>query len=148
MTIIAWDGHTLAADKRCSGGACTFTVRKIHRLADGSLIGLSGDSAYCAQMLAWVQAGEKAADIPATQRDRDKFAAAMVIRPNGEVWKYEDTPHPYRVEDKVFAIGSGRDFALAAMDLGLNSVRAVEVACARDQNCGNGIDTLRLEPAT
>ena len=37
-----------------------------------------------------------------------------------------------------------RDFALAAMHLGKSAREAVEVACALDVFCGNGIDTLEL----
>lgn len=144
MTVIAFDGMTLAADKRCSGGSAVFTVRKIDRLSDGSLVGLTGDTAYCAQMLAWLRDGEKLADFPATQRDREKFAGVLVVRPTGEVWKYEDTPHPYRIEDRFYAIGSGRDFALAAMMLGKSAREAVKVACEFDASCGNGVDTLTL----
>lgn len=35
MTIIAWDGKTLAADKRGTVAGMAYTVTKIHRLPDG-----------------------------------------------------------------------------------------------------------------
>jgi hypothetical protein len=43
------------------------------------------------------------------------------------------------------AFGSGRDYAEAAMFLGCDAKRAVEVACQFQTDCGNGIDTLRLK---
>ena len=46
-----------------------------------------------------VREGEVKADLPATQRDRERFAGAMVIRPDQTIWKYEDTAHPYRIEN-------------------------------------------------
>lgn len=38
MTCVAWDGHTLAADKRSCYGSMITTVTKIHRI-DGVLVG-------------------------------------------------------------------------------------------------------------
>lgn len=42
----------------------------------------------------------------------------------------------------MHAIGTGRDYARAAMHLGRNAVEAVQVAILFDENCGNGVDTL------
>jgi ATP-dependent protease HslVU (ClpYQ) peptidase subunit len=95
-------------------------------------------------MIAWFQAGEKAEDFPKEQRDKDDWAPLLVIRENGKIHKYERTPYPLKYQDKQFAIGSGRDFALAAMACGKTASEAVEVASMFDSNCGNGVDTLRL----
>lgn len=65
------------------------------------------------------------------------------IRSDG-FFRYEKVPYPARVEDKFTATGCGRDYALAAMFLGHDARAAVEVACALDAHCGNGIDTLEL----
>ena len=37
MTVVAWDGVRLAADKRISLGGLHATTTKVHRLADGRL---------------------------------------------------------------------------------------------------------------
>ncbi len=58
---------------------------------------------------------------------------------------YLHSAYPELHEDKFNALGAGRDYALAAMYLGFDASRAVEVACALDVNCGNGIDVLTLE---
>jgi ATP-dependent protease HslVU (ClpYQ) peptidase subunit len=49
------------------------------------------------------------------------------------------------VEDPFIAFGAGRDYAMAAMHLGCDAHRAVEVACVFDTGCGMGIDTLELD---
>jgi len=144
MTVIAWDGTTLAADKRACNGSLIGTVTKIFRIRD-CLVGYSGDAAFGEQMRAWFAAGEHAADFPSGQRDKDDYAVLLVIRPDGKVQRFERTPHPITFEDRCAATGSGRDFAIAAMHLGFNAARAVEVASQLTCDCGNGVDTLRLD---
>ena len=95
-------------------------------------------------MLAWYRNGAVPADFPAAQRT-EEWAGLLVIR-KGEILKYERGPYPVRFEDKFFAVGCGRDFALAAMYLGHSARRAVEVAIALDSGCGNGVDVLELLP--
>ena len=121
------------------------STTKIFRLADGSLAGFAGDAAYCTHAMQWINDGMNTADFPASQREREKFAAIMIIKPDKTVWKLEDTPHPFRILESQFAIGSGRDYAMAAMHLGCSAVAAVETACALDSSCGNGIDLLEFE---
>lgn len=142
MTCIAWDGKTLAADKRATNSGLPRTVTKIHRV-NGCLIGASGDAAQAREMLSWWRNGAKAEDFPASQRDKEDWGTFVVIGDDG-IDVYERTPHPIRFEDKQFACGSGRDFATAAMHLGCTAAQAVEIACKFDINCGNGIDTLDL----
>lgn len=49
--------------------------------------------------------------------------------------------------ERSFAIGSGRDFALAAMDMGATAKEAVEVAAKRDVYTGGTIRTLVIDEA-
>lgn len=144
MTIVAWDGKTLAADKRAVfvgyGGG---TVTKIHRWP-GGLCAFAGDFDIGVQMVEWLRAGCDPDAFPKRQAD-ENAATFMVIANDGRVARYERTPVPLPFENKVHAMGSGRDYALAAMYLGHDARRAVEVACALDNCCGNGIDALELE---
>ena len=48
------------------------------------------------------------------------------------------------MEGPFCAIGSGRDFALAAMALGHSAIEAVTVAGRFDTASGNGFDALPL----
>lgn len=147
MTVIAFDGVTLAADKRCCYGSMIGTTTKIRRVDlptfPGALVGGSGDYGSVEEMVRWIEAGEKAADFPAIQRT-DKWAAMIVVDDTG-ARMYEMTPAPIRYDrGEPITLGSGREFARAALYLGCDARRAVEVACALDSGCGNGIDTLTL----
>jgi len=143
MSVIAWDGKKLAADKRACLGTLIRTTTKIFRVGD-ALCAYAGDADGGEEMLAWFRAGAPPNGFPVSQRD-ENWSGLLVIR-KGEILKYERTPFPVRFEDGAFAIGCGRDFALAAMHLGHDAVKAVEVAIALDSGCGNGIDVLELEP--
>lgn len=143
MTCIAWDGKTLAADKRCSENGIINTLTKIHRIGD-VLVGGSGTLSFVNAMVQWVRDGRVAADFPASQKDKDDWQPFLVIEADGSVSFYDRTCHPARYEQPQYAIGSGREIARTAMYLGKTAREAVEVACAMDSGCGNGIDTLEL----
>ena len=143
MTCIAWDGVTLAADKRVTLQGLARTVTKIFRVGD-VLVGISGNGAEGMDMVEWVRGGCKPDDFPAMQRDKEAWAATAVFSDAG-ILLYECTPQPLRIEDKYFAMGSGSDYALAAMHCGRSAYDAVVVACHFDVNCGNGYDTLDLD---
>lgn len=147
MTVIAWDGKTLAADKRMDCGGYPATVTKIIRAPNGALIGGSGDADVIAALKRWYCEGAERRDYPVNKDADGCPARLLVITPDGGVRLYLSGPDPVSTDGGMFAIGSGTDYALAAMHLGNDARRAVEVACALDTCCGNGIDTLTLESA-
>jgi hypothetical protein len=145
MTVIVWDGHTLAADKRMSDNGYPATTTKIFRAPNGALLGGSGDSDAVSALRRWYCDGADRTEYP-NNRDGDTCCGRLlVITPEGKVTMYLRGPDPLLIEDRMYAMGSGGDFALAAMHLGHDARHAVEVACALDTDCGNGIDTLTLE---
>lgn len=140
MTVVAWDGRTLAADKMACSVGYGYTVTKIHRLKDGAIAGFSGDGDHVMALLAWLNGDRDHAAFPPEQKTND--ANAFIVYPDGTRYSIGKTPHPNPSEDKFFAMGHGRDFAMAAMHCGKNAREAVELACKLDVYCGNGIDTL------
>lgn len=141
MSVIAWDGKTLAADKRACVNTMIRTTTKIFRVND-CLVGYTDDVAFGEQILAWFKAGENPDTFPETQRNKDDWSPFVVIRSDGKIQQYARTPYPINFEDKYMAFGSGREFAVAAMYCGKSAQEAVEVACALDSGCGNGVDAL------
>ncbi len=142
MTVIAWDGKTLAADRRSSNaGYIGSSVTKIHRW-DGGLCAFSGDMDVGVQLVEWLRAGA----IPVAYPPLQSTIAAnfLVIYNDGRIARYERVPVPMFFDAGMQAMGGGRDYALAAMYLGRSARQAVEVAIALDCGCGNGIDELKL----
>jgi ATP-dependent protease HslVU (ClpYQ) peptidase subunit len=144
MSVIAWDGHVLAADKQATNNGLKRTTTKIHRVGE-CLVAFTGDASQGMLMVEWLRGGCVPDEFPASQRDKDDWAPVAVIRPDRTIATYERTPVPVVIEDRIYAAGCGRDYAMAVMHLGLGAVKAVEVACALDAYCGNGMDTLSLE---
>lgn len=143
MTCIAWDGTTLAADRRISYGGTICETTKIFKIG-GCLVGGSGEMPYIIALFEWVRSGRIVADYPEHQKDRIDWQPMLLIEPTAIACIYERSPYPVRYEQKHAAIGTGREYARAAMYLGKTAKEAVEVACALDIGCGNGIDTLTL----
>lgn len=147
MTVIAWDGKTLAADQETGTQyiKCTRTT-KIQRLADGRLMGLAGDAALARELGEWVKAGADPATFPAECRPGQTNAArALVITPAGEVMVFESGPYAIDFGRRKHAIGSGTDAAFAVMALDHDAETAVRIAIEVCNGCGGGIDTLTLE---
>jgi len=142
MTVIAWDGKTLAADRRATSQDMHWSVTKIQK-HDGKLLFAGGDFDSIIAMYEWFIAGAKPETYPPCQKDNDAWAAVHVIDQNG-LWRYERTPYPFKVEVPFFATGSGRAYAMAAMYCGKTAREAVEIACVFDPGCGNGIDVLEI----
>lgn len=144
MTIIAWDGKTLAADKQSTSVGYGSTVTKLFRVP-GGIVGFIGKESHAMALLAWFKDGRIIDKWP--RKDGDDCADAVFVDETGlQSYSGDGFGHPARREDKFCAFGAGRDYALAAMYLGHGARRAVEVACALDTTCGCGIDTLELLP--
>lgn len=142
MTVVAWDGVTLAADKRGTNGSTTYPVTKVFRAGD-RLVGFAGQADRMGEFRAWFDAGADPRTFPPNTGDGASYFVA--IRGDRTIERYESTGWPIIVEAPYFACGDGRDYALAAMHLGCDAQRAVEIACHFDAGCGNGIDTLTFE---
>jgi hypothetical protein len=142
MSVIAWDGFELAADKMCTQSGLTRTVTKIYRIND-FLVGSCGDLDEVNRFFQWVKDGEKSKDFPLA-KDCPEWSDGLIIRRDGTMHTYARSYLPVHIEDKLFAMGSGSDFAVAAMACGKNSREAVEIACKFNAHCGNGVDTLKL----
>lgn len=147
MTVIAWDGHTLAADKKAVNGSYSHRVTKIRRLRDGRLFAGGGSSDFILAMAEWLDEGANREDFPKSQADKDDWQPCVVITRDRRVLRYERSHVPFEIEEPFCALGSGRDYALAAMHLGKTAAEAVAVACRFDSACGMGLDTLTLEAA-
>lgn len=146
MSVIVWDGKTLAADRQHTSHNRVMTVTKIFRHGD-MLIGGVGTVHVIAAMIDWVMGG----------MDKDKFPRdAMVDEPgrcsplwlinrNGTIAVFSNSPYPQVIRDKQFADGSGSDIAMGALAMGADAVKAVEVASRYDIYCGGGVDVLSFD---
>lgn len=148
MTVIAWDGKTLAADKRASNNGLARTVTKIRRASNGALMACTGDLHAGEELMAWYEAGRVTEKYPESQKALvEELTTLVVIEPGPVITTYGRYGARAVFEERTYACGCGRDYAVAAMHYGKDAREAVALACLFDVGCGNGIDTLELELA-
>lgn len=147
MSVIVWDGKKLAADKQVTDGGLLRTTTKIRKVTKGKfkgfLIGACGATATANLLMDWFEVGAKPEHFPYEYAKSNEFGATlMVITDTKAIFRYDHLPVPIIMEDKMYATGSGRDFAYGALSMGADAVKAVEVACELSIECGIGIDVL------
>lgn len=143
MSTIVWDGTTLAADKQATNANTRRTTSKIWKHGD-KLMAAHGDL-ICAEALRnWVVNNDMhPAKYP--QLERDDVVGFWVITRDGMLAFEGSKPYPLKFEDPFIADGSGRDFAMGAMEMGANAIRAVEVAAKFDIYTGREVEWFRLD---
>lgn len=145
MTVIAWDGKTLASDRMATAGSYSKgTVTKIHRWKDG-ICGISGCMETGMRLITWLQDGADPEQFPMIEEEYS--GEFLVIYNDGRVAYYERSATPLWFDNTFHAIGCGKDYALTAMHLGKTAEEAVAIASDLNIYCGNGIDTLELQCA-
>jgi hypothetical protein len=111
---------------------------KIHRLKDGGLFGAAGYLSEAMAVVEWLNQGGDKPKVTA-----DKFHAILIRE--GALFMLEDNLIPVKHENPFFAVGSGRDFAVAAMFLGKSAAEAVRVAHEFDTDTGPEVMELRAQ---
>jgi ATP-dependent protease HslVU (ClpYQ) peptidase subunit len=144
MTTIVWDGKTLAADGRATAGnrIADERVSKI-RVLPGAVVrgspvicyALAGAADMYDIVGTWIQEG-----CPVTEDLEDKeFATIIITEDNAYVYGSESNDI-YPVGDCTETLGSGSEYALSALALKMNAVKAVKHAAKIDMFSG-GIGT-------
>jgi hypothetical protein len=145
MTTVAWDGKTLAADTLAiDSWGLKDRSDKIIR-GNGWIAGGAGERH---QILKWKRAAEDltfhevlALGVPDWHKD-DNDPAILITDGDGSYRAmggiFVRNTRPY------YAIGSGRDFALAAMCCHVDAAGAVRVAMEFDNGTGGDIETATL----
>lgn len=137
MTTIALNSSHIAADGRSCFGSQIQTEERIKLHLSGPYIyAVAGKGAVTNALIAWHQAGADPARVPPGNFDWDLLVVSIEDR-----FIYQSTcPYPRSLEpDEPFAMGSGDDFALAALDLGKTPAEAVAAAAKRDIYTGGRI---------
>jgi hypothetical protein len=136
MTTIAAKASTgeIAADSMVSGDDSFYLVEKLRR-GQTSVYGGCGD---WDKLLKFYNSLESGADL-----DSDTDVTVLELRSDG-IWIYESTIIPAKIKNDFWAIGTGANFAIAAMHLGLTPAEAVKLACLYDTSSHEPIDVMTL----
>lgn len=148
MTIIAWDGKALAGDRMSTVGGTPIhsATPKVYRLRAPNgrlaLVGFGGSNAFCASYLHWMRGGEEPQPKPGEDM---KWQIIAIVEPRW-VWYRSDTANRWDLFGAMsyWAIGSGCDYALGAMEHGATAREAVKISSLLDNQCGMGVDVVRF----
>lgn len=144
MTVVAWDGRYIAADKQSTCAGLKTTVTKLRRLLPSKeVLACTGDFDSALMMMDWYEHGAKPSEWPACQADKEAWTRLIVATAAG-VKVYERQPVAMHVHEKYMAWGSGRDYAIGAMAFGADAEHAISIACHFDAGCGMGFDIMDL----
>ena len=144
MSVIVWDGKTLAADRQATCSDMAARVTKARRLESGEVLAWTGDQEQGLALARWYEAGADRDKWPAFQKGTD-WTRLIVADADG-VHFYDKEPEQQRLEEPFAAWGSGRDFAIGALAMRANAEKAVEVASMFNVHCGCGCDVFELRP--
>lgn len=134
MSVVAWDGKTLAADTQSTSSGMRMRCHKM-AVSNGVVLAWIGDYEVGLMLAKWWAAGADPEKWPAVQSNPDRWSR-LIVATKDDCSTYEQLPVALIVHDKFMAWGSGRDFAMGAMEMGASAERAVEVACRWDTSCG------------
>jgi len=150
MTTIAWDGQNLAADGliHSNGTIEEMEFEKI-KVVGGSVFASAGDISYFQPCIDWYLSTEL---LPSTYPVPSDVKFVFWVWDSGIMREFTNG-HPIEIQAPA-ALGSGYQFALAAMDAftGMKDAPvehdqagwAVQIACMRDVYSGGKIRSLNL----
>ena len=144
VSIVAWDGKTIVADKQATCADMRFSTTKLRRIGSGEVLAIIGLESAGQMLMSWYEDGADPEKWPKCQEDKEDWVRLVVASKTG-CKVYERHPVAMPIEDSFMAWGSGRDYAMGAMAEGANARRAVEVAMKFNTACGMGIDSETFE---
>lgn len=154
MSVIAFDGKRLSADRQATYNGTKLTIDKIFQPEPHIILGFVGEHAQGTKMIEWFMSGADPTTFP--EPKSDEGAASLIVltkHKEGETHPagdpvclfYASSSVALQVIEPVMAWGSGGQFAHGAMLAGATASKAVEIASTVAEGCGNGVTTYQLK---
>ena len=139
MTVVVWDGKTLATDRQANDGSMKWEAEKAWYVGTDHIVSGIGVLGSILKMRDWFVSG---AD-PATLNVQPNSAELIVVSSEGlSVISSNGTS----VElSAPMAFGEGREYALGAMAMGATAQEAVQIANEYSLHCGKGVSCYTLQ---
>lgn len=141
MTTIAYRDGMLVADSRfmVNGWKQPYPAKKLFRMADGTVCGVTGDYAVSVAYVKWLD-GERKEAAPSL----GEGGRVIHLAKDGGITVYEMSGS-FEVTAEFAAWGSGSPAAHAVFHMGGDAMKAVEVASLVDDNTGGPFCFMRCE---
>ena len=140
MSVIAWDGITVAADRQVTSEMLICEARKLF-LVKGYAVGFVGTLAPGMLLLEWFKRGAKKEEWD-QEMQSSEVGSSLIVVGKKKVWEISEYPYFCNVHDSAWAWGAGREVALGAMAAGADALEAVEAAIRLNVCCGVGVDSF------
>lgn len=143
MSVLVWDGKTMAADSYGNDGFAAFPVTKLWEV-DGNLCGAVGGVQAVSLLETWTNRDYDLEEYPQEARLNK---AQLLVAADKHLVRYNGTPIAIRLPLKtMLAIGEGSQYAYGALDMGATAEQAVAIAIDRCIYCnGKPISISRSE---
>lgn len=145
MTVICFDGVSIAADSMvsCNDLVVDKNYNKIHILKKGTkfqdegviCVALAGQLAHITEITQIIEKG---------QSTFEEFEGSAYIVTDKSCYRIEHTGKWYKDTAKQWALGSGSDVALSALQLGKSAKEAVKHACKLVLGCGGKVRVMQV----
>ena len=140
MTCIAYRDGVLAGDTEWGDGNIKHQDIKVVK-RNGHLIGICGnDTPPLDDVIEWF--------FSTPEKKKEEFKkvdfAILVIDPSGAIWLLDNRGHSFKTKEKFWAIGSGQEVAMGAMEAGATAKQAVKAAIKWAQGCGGRVVSRSL----
>lgn len=147
MTTIACGNRIMVSDSLYTLGDTNWKqkTRKVRKIY-GHLVGCAGETDKIELFFRWFKQSFDSVQIgpPEFPKLGENFVA-LVMRPDGSIYRQWDNEVQNDEEGSFAAIGSGWQFALGAMEAGADPITAVSIAIDYDIYSGGELQIVRLE---
>ena len=116
-----------------------FRTTKLFRI-HGSIVGVCGLMRQCLRFVEWFREPG-----PKPELSDPAAFSALELTEKGELFLWETEMIAIPIDEKCYAIGSGANFALCALDLGASPRRAILAAAKWDESTGSEVQVMTLK---
>lgn len=141
MTTIAVNRDMMVSDSKVTMEAATqdrvYQSQKIWVLKNGDIMGCAGSNNDIEAFTKWYGSKKK--------KPRLQDLEVVVLSTKGTIHAFDETCTKDTITGPFYAIGSGGQAALGAMEAGADITKAVEIACRIDPSSGLPIQIIKRE---
>jgi hypothetical protein len=101
---------------------------------DGAVIGFAGEAESWGEIVSWY-------DEPTTELPKPKKLELLMLTSEKKIYHASTLKNWMEIDEPVFAIGSGMQWAMSAVVSGKTTAEAVRIAMKYDPNTGLGVKT-------
>lgn len=143
MTVIAYDGRYVAADRLITNDSGTRSISRKIEVWEKQVLATVGAADHGEALMIWFKDGKQPKAFPNPDQG-DKSSYLYVFGKDQPVMCFQTWPAPILFQQPLMAAGCASDIARTAMHLGRDAREAVKIACELNVFCGGGVDYVDL----